>query len=157
MKRTPLGPGKLSLERGSTFSKPRKPLRRHRRPPRGKPTTEQIEARDEAMERGDCWLAQFADTPCSGVWELAHLIKKERLRFYGVPESAIWDERVVKAACKGHHDDLDGPYGIRLTRDQIPAETQTYAAEHGLDFLLDRLYGSREQVQTAPDIDWNAA
>lgn len=154
MKRSSLGIGAKSLARGSTFAAPRKPLRSKRRPTRGRPTDEQIESRDLAAERGDCWLAQFASTPCSGIWELAHLIPKERLRFYGVPEDAIWDPRVVRAVCGLHHDEFDETGAITLTRDQVPADTEEFANTWGLSWLLDREYGSIDDVQTAPEIAW---
>ena len=72
----------------------------------------------------------------------AHLISKERLRFYGVPEEAIWDERVVRAICSRAHRALDARI-CSLTRDQIPSETEQYAAEVGMAWWLDRTYGIR--------------
>lgn len=156
MKRSPLGPGRKSLERGSTFANRGGSLRRTRRL-RGKPTDAQIEARDLAAERGDCWLSRHAPHKCSGPWQLAHLIPAERLRFYNVPESEIWHPAIVRACCAEGHRLLDA-HLLSLDRSAIPIETEHYAAEWRLVWLLDRLYGAIGDEQTAPEIDWpNAA
>lgn len=151
MKRSPLSPGRKSLDRGSTFATRATPLRRKsRKTPKGRPTDEQIE-----QARGaECWLAQFATTPCSGIVRLCHLLPKERLRFYNVPESEIWNPAIVRPGCDGHHADLDDNGAIEIPRLAIPAETEDFAAEWSLTWLLDRIYGPIEDVQTAPEVQW---
>lgn len=109
------------------------------RPKRSRPSDEQIAAKHSAT----CWLARFSDKPCSSWMELTHLIKKERLRFHGVPEDAIWDPRVLVEACDAHHHQLDdAPFDrIELPREALPLELEEYAAEHGMTWWLDRTYG----------------
>lgn len=130
----------------------RTPLRKRSRRARPRPTDEQIAAKHHAL----CWLAQFSERPCSGQIRLAHLIRKERLYFYGVPAESIWDDRVLVHACDAHHTQLDDVAIDRLEvpRQALPAELEEFAAEHSLTFLLGRNYGAIDDIQTAPAVDW---
>lgn len=150
MKPTALSPGAKSLARGSTFAAPRRSLKRTRRSPRPRPTELQITARDQAAERGECWLAKNCDvdTPCEGPWELAHLLPAERLRFNGIPADQVWSPSVVRAACARHHRAFDA-HRLTLPRSAIPAETECFASEYGLVGLLDRTYGVTEREEAA--------
>jgi len=61
----------------------------------------------------------------------------------------LWDPRVWRWACggpmgsSGHHGMLDTARTLRIPRHAIPAETEEFAAEHGLTWWLDREYGGR--------------
>ena len=139
-----LSPGSKSLERGSTFANSRSQLRRKHRKARGRPSDEQIAAK----QRAACYLAHFSIKPCAGAMRLCHWIPKQRLRAKGVPEDAIWDERVVCNGCDEHHHELDfeAIKPMRIRRDQLPPGVEEYAAEWGLEGSLDRDYGPRLEV-----------
>lgn len=104
---------------------------------RATPTPEQI----SQARQSRCWLARFSDDPCRGVIQLAHLIPKQRLRQYHVPEGAIWDGRVLCFGCERHHGQLDMARTLRIPRDDLPPEVEAFAFEHGLMWSLDRDYG----------------
>jgi hypothetical protein len=59
-----------------------------------------------------------------------HLIPKQRLRDAGVPEDAIWDPRVWRWGCRGHHHAFDHGF-VRLEELDYPDSVRDYAAEHG--------------------------
>lgn len=147
MKRSRLDVGAKSRARGSTFAAKPSPLRRGRRKPRGRPTDEQLAAR----HRTACWLSRFSDLDCRGPLQLCHLIDKQRLRANGVTEDDIWDERVVVNGCEHHHGAV--PKGD-IPRDELPPGLEEYAAEHGLTWSLDRDFGTLDDVQTAPEVDY---
>jgi hypothetical protein len=95
-----------------------------------------------------CWLAQFApDTPCDGRMQKAHLIRAQVIRREVSRDRAVvWCEAVWRPACYRHHTLLDQSRTLTIPRAAIPAETERWAAEHGLDWWLDREYGEREAV-----------
>lgn len=54
--------------------------------------------------------------------------------------SVIWDERCWSFMCRKHHGDFDNKrFGI--TRAELPAAVEQYAAEHFLLARLDHEYG----------------
>lgn len=91
----------------------------------------------------DCWLAKLLGlTDCDGPIQRAHLIPKQRLKRAGLDHAAIWDPRVWRLMCWMHHHRFD-TYFVRITRIQVPAETEEYALEHGFVWSLDRDFGVR--------------
>jgi uncharacterized protein (DUF2236 family) len=105
--------------------------------------------------RPRCFLAQFSDRPCDGVLRKVHLIPQRVITRELRPPNAkemlalVWDERVWRWACggpmgnAGHHGMLDWARTLRIPRHAIPAETEQFAAEHGLEWWLTREYGER--------------
>lgn len=106
-----------------------------------------------------CFLAEFSDTPCGGRMEKAHLIKQQVIRkeiwnqqvelreMLGENGAGIllWDARVWRPACHTHHFHLDESKRIRLTRQQLPASVEEYAAEYGISWWLEKTYGPTTQ------------
>jgi hypothetical protein len=99
--------------------------------------------------------------PCDGPMDKAHLIPKARIRkeltsrtraFDGsVPTGpdwrgwlygAIWDPRVIVAACRAHHSAWDNRV-FNIARGEVPQACEEYAEEYGLTWSLDRDYGER--------------
>lgn len=93
----------------------------------------------------ECFFAQFApDVPCDGRLEKAHLIRAQVIRReVGATRAVVWDKAVWRAACYVHHTMLDQSRTLVIPRSAIPAETEQWAAEHGLDWWLTREYGER--------------
>jgi hypothetical protein len=105
--------------------------------------------------------------PCDGPLIRAHLLAKQIVkrevfsarRRAGLSPAAArkgvtdiaWDERIWVPACGGitgiggHHALLDSPgtSDLRLRRDELPGSVEEFAAEHGLEWWLDRTYGER--------------
>ena len=100
----------------------------------------------------ECFLAAFTDTPCGGRMERAHLIPKQlirrELRTLGIPRdeitAAVWDERAWRPACRYHHRHMDMVRDLRIPREGIPADTEQYAAQYGIEWWLTREYGPLE-------------
>jgi hypothetical protein len=91
-----------------------------------------------------CFLAQFTGTPCGGRMERAHLIREQTIRReVSRSKLVLWAPAVWRPACHVHHGELDQSKKLRLPRSAIPAETEAWAAEHGLAYWLDREYGER--------------
>jgi hypothetical protein len=98
-----------------------------------------------------CWLAQFdTERPyCmmrqDGNYDRCHLIDKQRIRVelrsrgYSQEqiESAIWDSRIWRPACRAHHVRLDSHF-FSLKRDEYPPSVEEWANEHGFFFLSPR-------------------
>lgn len=108
-----------------------------------------------AMSHGDCFLAQFSDTPCDGRMQKAHLLRAQTIRrelntkvhkedWRGDLASAVWDPRAWRPACYRHHTMLDQARTLRIPREAIPADTVEYARELGLLWWVDRTYRERE-------------
>lgn len=90
-----------------------------------------------------CFLVQFSELPCSGQLRRCHLIDAQLLRRRCLD---VWDERVWVPGCGGivglsaHHGQLDS-YNLTIPRHMLPAGVEEFAAEHGLEYWLDRRYG----------------
>lgn len=105
--------------------------------------------------------------PCEGRLVRAHLIPKQVIRrevvtlrsgsTYGrwpvdTAQRAelariLWDERVIVpccggiTGCSGHHGALDTARTLRIARAELPEGVESFAAEYGLLWWLDREYG----------------
>lgn len=91
-----------------------------------------------------CFLAQFTGTTCAGRMERAHLIREQTIRReVSRSKLILWAPAVWRPACHRHHGELDQTKTLRIPRSAIPAETEQWAADHGLDWWLDRTYGER--------------
>lgn len=118
---------------------------------------------DVEQQVATCWLAQFAGTPCSGRIEKVHLLAKQVVRrevwlprYTGrveTPENfpttlreLVWDRRIWRFGCHGHHTDLDCTKRLVLERSAIPASVEEFAREYGLTAKLDYAYGKRREV-----------
>ena len=114
---------------------------------------------------GRCWLAQFDDRmrACSGRFELAHLIPRQRvenalgalmvedhayLSERGFTDEMIrdlillaaWDPRNGIIACEGHHRRFDSHLTPALTvpRKALPGHAISFALDWGIEAQLDR-------------------
>lgn len=110
-------------------------------------------------ERASCFLAQFAETPCWGRLEKAHLIRQQTIRREVLrnlpdddqdPQAIMWDQRVWVPACEVHHHQLDKSKVLRIPRAGLPSETEEYAQDYDLTWWLDRTYGE-SRVEVAPE------
>lgn len=90
-----------------------------------------------------CWLAQFASgASCEGRMQKAHLIRAQVIRReVSRDKTVLWTPAVWRPACYRHHMMLDHAKTLTIPRSAIPAETERWAAEHGLTWWLDRTYG----------------
>lgn len=112
MKRSPLGPGKKSLARRTTFSAPRKPLGRRRR------RRAEVD-RDAAA----AWAAAVKSRPCvicaDPVVDAHHVIYQQLLKRLArsraiQPDHLLWDLRNGLPVCRHHHA------AHHAARDSIP-------------------------------------
>jgi hypothetical protein len=100
-----------------------------------------------------CWLATHGVmekgrpmAPCCGQLRRVHLIPKQLIKKRD-PAKA-WDERGWVWGCggpmgnAGHHGMLDHSRTLRVARAELPAELVDFAHELGLDWWLDREYGT---------------
>lgn len=96
-------------------------------------------------ENPSCWLAQFAPgVSCSGRLDPAHLIREQVIRReVSRAKAIVWHPATWRPACRRHHSMLDHSKKLRIPREAIPAETEAWAAEHGLTYWLDKTYGER--------------
>lgn len=81
------------------------------------------------------------------ILDQAHIIPKQRIkRVLGkdVPDSILWDERVLFTLCRAHHTAFDAKL-LRLKRDELPIAVEWFAAEHPeLAWSLERDFGPAE-------------
>lgn len=78
---------------------------------------------------------------CEGSVQACHLIPKQALRRRRLYD-AVWDVRNGIGACERAHRRSDS--GIeRFPADAIPDEAWEFAREHGLEWMLEKLYGHR--------------
>lgn len=80
--------------------------------------------------------------------------RKEDFVSGGVPwepvplDLILWDTRCWTPMCRRHHADFDN-YRFRITRSELPAMVEEFAAEYGLMYRLDSLFGVNEHVRDA--------
>lgn len=96
------------------------------------------------MTRTACFFAPFfPGVRCSGPWDRCHLgLDKQFLRLQGLDDEAIWDERIWRPGCRGHHERSHWPT-FHMERADLPASVEEFAAEYGLGWRLDRDLGPR--------------
>jgi hypothetical protein len=113
-------------------------------------------------ESATCWLARLSEKPCGGAMTKAHILSKQAIRkeiwnpaqaVGDVPESFPAtlrelqdDPRCWVPACWAHHQALDIARTLRITREQLPAAVEDFAAQYGVVWILDREYGERREV-----------
>ena len=106
------------------------------------------------MRYGKCWLAwngmieiagglvpvqeAAAYKACDGGLTTVHLISQQKLKREKLNPK---DPRVCVKGCLYHHAMLDHSKALRIPRASLPATVESYAAEHGLGYWLDREYG----------------
>jgi hypothetical protein len=153
--------GVMPIEKPEPRQKtPRRPLRRvsaKRARERRREATYTF-ACDVEQRVATCWLAPFSQTPCSGRIEKVHLIAKQIVRrevwlpvangrvqapdtFPSTCRELVWDRRIWRFGCHGHHHDLDCSKQIVLGRSDLPSSVEEFAREYGLVAWLDRTYG----------------
>jgi hypothetical protein len=66
-------------------------------------------------------------------------LEKEKLARLGLPPEAVHDPRNALCLCVHHHDQHEH-HRERVPRRRLPAGTFAWAAENGVDWLLDRTY-----------------
>lgn len=99
--------------------------------------------------RPSCWFASLPGAgPCDGRPRKCHLIPAQLIRREVSSSSAVvWDDRVWVWGCGGpmgnggHHGQLDYSRRLRIPRALLPPAVEEFAAEHGLEWWLDREYG----------------
>lgn len=111
---------------------------------------------DVPGEVAACWLAQHSSEPCGGRMTKAHLISKQAIRkeiwnpalaepnLDGFPSCLRHlqdDPRCWVPTCWSHHQALDIARTLRISREQLPAAVEEYAAQYGVVRLLEREYG----------------
>lgn len=139
---------------------PRRPLRRvsTKRAREKRREATYTFACDVEQQVATCWLADFSDTPCSGRMEKVHLLPKQIVRrevwrpvadgrveapdtFSATLRELVWDRRIWRYGCHGHHHDLDCTKRLVLKRSEVPASVEEFAREYGLTARLDHDYG----------------
>lgn len=102
-----------------------------------------------------CWFAMniIGSGPCDGRLRKCHLIPKQLLkrefgkelgaRFAEDPATWVWGCGGIMGNA-GHHGMLDASRTLRIPRAVVPAATEQFAADHALEWWLDREYGPRE-------------
>jgi hypothetical protein len=93
-------------------------------------------------EKPVCWFATFAETPCAGLLEHAHLIDQQTLRKLGLARY-LGDAAVWEWACRRHHFGFDSRLRVFVPRSALSQETERFAAAHGLGEHLARRFGER--------------
>lgn len=118
---------------------------------------------DVEQQVATCWLAPFSDTPCSGRIEKVHLLAKQTVRrevwlpvltgrveapdnFPATLRELVWDRRIWRFGCHGHHTGLDCTKRLVLERSDIPVSVEEFAREYGLTAKLDYVYGESQAV-----------
>jgi hypothetical protein len=101
-----------------------------------------------------CFLAQFADTPCHGHLDAAHLIPKQRIRrelkSRGMDAAAIreviWHPSVLVPGCRRHHGDFDVARTLRVPREALPPAVFAWAEQWELMWSIDRDFPRTEEA-----------
>jgi len=100
----------------------------------------------------DCWLAYHGHMengdpmpPCDGSLVRVHLIPRQFLRRNHLPQL---DPRTYVYACGGmtggpggHHGLFDSSRRLRVRFEDLPIKVREFAAEHGIEWWLEREYG----------------
>lgn len=141
MKRTP-------LKRTTALRRATQPLRRESklrsRKWRKRPTDQALAAKvRRAVLSGAnrCLGSSFSSVPCSGPLDPCHLIPAQALRKRGLSEAVAYDPRNGVAMCRAHHARSDSGKE-RVPAALVPLAARSFAREHGLDHLLETLYGA---------------
>lgn len=79
---------------------------------------------------------------CEPPLQAAHVISKQALKSRGL-QDYLWDTRNGLSACYKAHRRSDSAVE-RFPRSRIPEAAEAFALELGIDYLLDRYYGPRE-------------
>jgi hypothetical protein len=121
------------------------PRKRSRRAPRRAADREAIYT--YAFQHPDqptCWLKQFSvkERACEGRMDRAHLVEQQTLKKEGHPELCP-DPRTWVPACRWHHTQFDGHFGVQVPRSALPVELEKLCEEIGLGWYLDRRFGER--------------
>ena len=86
---------------------------------------------------------------CEGVHDWHHVLKRQvltrELKGTGRMVEALADRRNLVRVCRKHHEWLTG-CRIHLSREDLPASVEEFAAEHNLEWALDRYYGELRQA-----------
>lgn len=99
------------------------------------------------MAKRRCWLADLPGAgECDGQLRKCHLIKRQTI-VREIGKRYAWDPAVWVWGCGGptgiggHHGMLDFSRTLRIPRAMLPPELEAFAAEHEIDWWLDREYG----------------
>jgi hypothetical protein len=116
-------------------------------------------------ERKACWFASLPGAgPCDGRLRQCHLVPRQLLkrelgpalgkRAAADPRSWVWGCGGPEGNA-GHHGAYDVGYpcrdeSFRVPRHLLPACVEEFAAEHDLEWWVDRTYGPRGRHWTLP-------
>jgi hypothetical protein len=105
-----------------------------------------------------CWLASFDPyrRPCTNDrrWQAFHFLGRQEIRTHPplgmlTPEELVeleWDPRNGGPGCLVHHVAYDGqdgrPERLVVPRASLPADTEEFIAERGLDLLAERKFSA---------------
>lgn len=112
-----------------------------------------------------CFFRQFAPDglrECQGPTQRHHAIKQQTIRrlFPRLPmfasdeeirenkrrlNQALNDGRNHLMACKRHHDLHEQAKAIPVPREELPAVLELFAADYGLEYELERMFGPLEK------------
>jgi hypothetical protein len=93
-----------------------------------------------------CWFDQFSEKPCYVDWlgmMQCHLFSKSVLKQDGiVDQERVWDERIWRWGCAGHHHSFDAGFLI-VPRAAVGDELEPYLRELGESVGLPEKYVQR--------------
>lgn len=69
-----------------------------------------------------------------------HLLKAQTVR-REVGAEHEFDPRIIVAGCRLHHGMFDFTRAIRVPRGMLPPSVEEFAAEHGVEWMVERSYG----------------
>lgn len=87
-----------------------------------------------------CLMQGRSRVSCSGPFDPCHVIAKGSLRDRNFSEEVVYDPRNGVCACRRHHLRNDAAIE-RFPRWMLPSAVDAFAAEHELEWLLERMYG----------------
>jgi hypothetical protein len=115
-----------------------------------------------AAMREACWFASLPGAgPCDGRLRQCHLVPRQLLRRELGPaqgKRAAADPRSWVWGCggpmgvSGHHGAVDWARTLRVPRHLLPACVEEFAAEHDLEWWVDRTYGPRGRHWETPTV-----
>lgn len=141
MRRSPLGPGKRSVQRGSTFASRGQGLGRARRARRDPVTVLAASSWKAGVATAACVMC--AARPVHGHHIVTQQeIRKAAARTGGDVDELLWDQRnrlALCADCHASHHARSHPIPFNVLLTHAPASLE-FASELGLDWWIERTY-----------------
>ncbi len=117
--------------------------------PRAVPLGVHVERKLWTAGLGDCAVCRLEGGSCSGRVQGHHVVAKQALKRRGLVDW-LYDTRNRLAVCEKRHMQHESGFR-RIPRALVPASAEEFAGELGLDWLLDRVYGRREEALCEPN------